>query len=161
MNTTFLRTLTDIFYPRRCPVCDRAVRPFGSLVCETCQSEFVRIRQPYCLKCGKELSAETEEYCGDCMRRRHLFDSGRALLPIRACRIPSTALNIRDGRSMGPFMPRAWRRIWENGSRGAGRMHSFPCRFMRRRSGQEAITKRRCWPENLVAAYTFRWKRNW
>ena len=60
MNITFLRTLTDIFYPRRCPVCDRAVRPFGSLVCETCQSEFVRIRQPYCLKCGKELSAETE-----------------------------------------------------------------------------------------------------
>ena len=84
MNITFLRTLTDIFYPRRCPVCDRAVRPFGSLVCETCQSEFVRIRQPYCLKCGKELSAETEEYCGDCMRRRHLFDSGRALFAYKS-----------------------------------------------------------------------------
>ena len=84
MNITFLRTLTDIFYPRRCPVCDRAVRPFGSLVCETCQSEFVRIRQPYCLKCGKELSAETEEYCSDCMHRRHLFDSGRALFAYKS-----------------------------------------------------------------------------
>lgn len=32
----------------------------------------------------KELSAETEEYCGDCMRRRHLFDSGRALFAYKS-----------------------------------------------------------------------------
>ena len=79
MIKTFLGTLTDLFYPRRCPVCDRAVSPFGSLICETCKNGFQYIRHPYCLKCGKKLAVETAEYCGDCMHRRHLFDGGRAL----------------------------------------------------------------------------------
>ena len=79
MKRTFPEILTDIFYPRRCPVCDRAVRPFGGLICETCKSKFIYVKQPYCLKCGKELTRETEEYCVDCLHRRHLFDSGRAL----------------------------------------------------------------------------------
>ena len=81
---TFLGTLTDLFYPRRCPVCDRAVSPFGSLICETCKNEFTYIKQPYCMKCGKELTEETAEYCGDCMRRRHFFDSGRALFSYKS-----------------------------------------------------------------------------
>ncbi len=79
MRKTFLGTLTDLFYPRRCPVCDRAVRPFGSLVCETCAEKLLYIKPPFCMKCGKELNDDTEEYCGDCKRSRHLFDSGRAL----------------------------------------------------------------------------------
>lgn len=79
MKRTFLGTLTDILYPRRCPVCDRAVSPFGSLVCEACKNKFTYVRQPFCMKCGKELSEETKEYCSDCMRRRHLFDRGRAV----------------------------------------------------------------------------------
>ncbi|MDE6942820.1 MAG: double zinc ribbon domain-containing protein [Lachnospiraceae bacterium] len=79
MKRTFLEILTDIFYPRRCPVCDKAVRPFGGLICETCKAKFIYVKQPYCLKCGKELTRETEEYCGDCLRRRHLFDNGRSL----------------------------------------------------------------------------------
>lgn len=84
MRKTFLGTLTDLFFPRRCPVCDRAVSPFGSLICETCRNKFAYIRQPYCMRCGKELSEETAEYCSDCMRRRHLFDSGRALFTYRS-----------------------------------------------------------------------------
>ena len=31
------------------------------------------------MKCGKELNNEEAEYCGDCMRHRHLFDRGRAV----------------------------------------------------------------------------------
>lgn len=31
------------------------------------------------MKCGKKLADAQTEYCGDCMRRRHLFDRGRAL----------------------------------------------------------------------------------
>lgn len=79
MKKTFQGILLDILYPRRCPVCDRAVKPFGSLVCETCKEEFRYIREPYCMKCGKELEKEETEYCGDCMRHRHLFDGGRAV----------------------------------------------------------------------------------
>ena len=79
MKKTFQGILLDILYPRRCPVCDRPVKPFGSLICEACKKEFGYIREPYCMKCGKELEKEEAEYCGDCMRHRHLFDSGRAV----------------------------------------------------------------------------------
>ena len=79
MKKTFLGTVTDLLYPRRCPVCDRAVRPFGSLVCETCKDKLTYVKEPCCMKCGKELEEEETEYCSDCMRHRHLFDAGRAL----------------------------------------------------------------------------------
>ncbi|MCM1121419.1 MAG: double zinc ribbon domain-containing protein [Eubacterium sp.] len=79
MKKTFPGILLDILYPRRCPVCDKAVKPFGSLICESCKEEFKYIKAPYCMKCGKELEEEESEYCGDCLRHRHLFDSGRAV----------------------------------------------------------------------------------
>ena len=84
MKKTFLGTLTDLLYPRRCPVCDRAVRPFGSLICETCKTEPVCIKEPFCMKCGKELADEENEYCGDCMRHAHIFDRGRALFAYKS-----------------------------------------------------------------------------
>ena len=84
MKKTFLGTLTDLLYPRKCPVCDRAVRPFGSLICETCVEELVYIKGPCCMKCGKQLEEEETEYCGDCMRHRHLFDRGRALFDYKS-----------------------------------------------------------------------------
>lgn len=79
MKKTFRGILLDMFYPRRCPVCDKAVKPFGSLICETCKNKFQYINEPYCAKCGKELEEEEREYCGDCRRHRHLYDSGRAV----------------------------------------------------------------------------------
>lgn len=36
------------------------------------------------MKCGKKLEDAQAEYCGDCMRRRHLFDRGRALCSYRS-----------------------------------------------------------------------------
>lgn len=56
LTKVFPGMITDLLYPRRCPVCDRAVRPFGSLVCETCADSFAYVKEPYCMKCGKELS---------------------------------------------------------------------------------------------------------
>ena len=84
MRKTFLGTLTDILYPRRCPVCDKAVRPFGSLICETCKDTLNYIKGPYCMKCGKELGEEEAEYCGDCLRHKHLFNAGRALFAYKS-----------------------------------------------------------------------------
>ena len=84
MQKSFPGTLTDLLYPRRCPICDRAVAPFGSLICEACKKEPIYIREPYCMKCGKELEGEEAEYCGDCMRHRHVFDSGRAVFAYKS-----------------------------------------------------------------------------
>ncbi len=84
IKNTFPGILTDLIYPRRCPVCDRAVSPFGRLVCETCKEAFEYVKEPYCMKCGKKLEDAQTEYCSDCMRRRHLFDRGRALCSYRS-----------------------------------------------------------------------------
>ena len=60
----FFGTLADLLYPRRCPVCDRAVSPFGSLICKACENKLKYIKEPYCMKCGKTLRQEEKEYCG-------------------------------------------------------------------------------------------------
>ncbi len=72
--------LTEFFYPRRCPVCDR-VLPFRSgNICPGCFSKLSFTRSPVCRKCGKEVLGEAEEYCRDCSRRRKSFEYGFALL---------------------------------------------------------------------------------
>lgn len=71
--------ILDLLFPRRCPVCDKPVKPFGKLICETCRHEPVYIRGPKCMKCGKALNREETEYCGDCRKIRHEYDTGRAV----------------------------------------------------------------------------------
>lgn len=74
----------DLLFPRRCPVCDRPVAPFGSLVCASCEQTFQYIKQPCCLKCGKPLAQEEQEYCHDCSVHRHYFDRGMALFEYKS-----------------------------------------------------------------------------
>lgn len=70
--------VSELLFPRRCAVCDRAA-PFGRKVCPDCLQKIIYIPQPRCLKCGKQLREETEEFCHDCSRKKHLFLQGRAL----------------------------------------------------------------------------------
>lgn len=72
--------LTNMLFPRRCPVCGRIVYPEGGWICPSCISRLSVVTQPVCKKCGKEIWSEQEEYCLDCTRRRRTFDSGAALL---------------------------------------------------------------------------------
>ena len=50
-------------------------------ICPKCEKKLVRVRQPFCMKCGKPLEADRvrREYCADCMRAAHLFSQGRAV----------------------------------------------------------------------------------
>lgn len=75
----FTLTAMDLVFPRRCPVCDDAVMPFGELICEGCKEKVKYIGEPYCMKCGKGLRKNEEEYCRDCSRRAHQFSQGAAL----------------------------------------------------------------------------------
>ncbi len=84
MRRTFFGTMLDLIYPRRCPVCDGVVTPFGGLVCETCKKNFIYISEPYCLKCGKSLKDSGQEYCGDCAHKKHLFAEGRAVFDYKS-----------------------------------------------------------------------------
>ena len=72
--------LSEILFPRRCPVCDQ-VLPFRSgKICPGCFSKLSFTKSPVCKKCGKELISETGEYCYDCGRRKKSFEYGIALL---------------------------------------------------------------------------------
>ena len=75
----FCGMLTDLFYPRRCPVCDKAVKPFGNLICEECKKKIKYIKAPFCQKCGKELKDKRAVFCYDCSHKEHKYDRGMAL----------------------------------------------------------------------------------
>ncbi len=70
----------EILYPRKCPVCDRIVRPKGALICPPCRKRVSLIDEPRCKSCGKALMFEEKEYCGNCSRQRHHFVRGLALM---------------------------------------------------------------------------------
>lgn len=60
-------TLLNLVYPKRCPLCGN-ILPFKSgSVCGECFSQQKRIKPPFCMKCGKTIGDETEEYCRDCI----------------------------------------------------------------------------------------------
>ncbi|MCR4924565.1 MAG: ComF family protein [Lachnospiraceae bacterium] len=74
-----LDSVLDIFYPRRCPVCQDVVYPKGERVCPDCLKELSYVKDPYCLKCGKPLYESEREFCRDCAGKEREFDCGRSV----------------------------------------------------------------------------------
>ena len=70
--------LLQLLFPRRCPVCDEIVRPYGQKICPGCRKKLKLLTPPWCLQCGKKLREEGD-LCLDCRRRSHNFVRGRAL----------------------------------------------------------------------------------
>ena len=68
-----------MLFPRRCPICDKPIRPVGQLICHKCRSKLKYVSEVHCLKCGKPLGEETEEYCDDCKQKQHKFVQGKSL----------------------------------------------------------------------------------
>ena len=54
------------------------------------------IREAFCLKCGKPLEDEQQEYCADCLKKKHSFDLGRALFSYRG-QIRSSLYRLKYG----------------------------------------------------------------
>ena len=71
--------ITELTFPRRCPVCDDIVVPWGELCCKRCVGRLRYLGENYCMKCGKGLSGPEKEYCGDCRKYPHKFERGRSL----------------------------------------------------------------------------------
>ena len=71
--------MIELVFPRRCPICDRIVIPKGQLICPGCQGKIRYIREPRCIKCGKSLRKEEQEYCFDCGNKPHEYEKGLAL----------------------------------------------------------------------------------
>lgn len=73
-----MKYVTDLLYPRRCPICDGILERKERTICTGCRPELQLIRGPVCLCCGTPIRKEEEEYCFDCRRRKHLFSVCRA-----------------------------------------------------------------------------------
>ena len=71
--------LGGLVYPPRCPICDEVVSLWDKGICHTCFGKIRYVESPRCLKCGKHILEETEEYCEDCKRMTHCYVEGRAL----------------------------------------------------------------------------------
>ena len=82
-----LKSLIDLIYPPRCPVCqaflqDR-IAPCGGQdlpFCPTCFKDFTEIESPICSLCGRPFSdgVEQDRVCEDCLRKRPSYDIARA-----------------------------------------------------------------------------------
>lgn len=68
----------NLLFPRRCPICDDAVKINEGLACLLCLPGISYLTGPTCLKCGKQLN-DTKEFCLDCTERSHNFNRGMAL----------------------------------------------------------------------------------
>lgn len=68
----------DLIYPRRCPGCETTLNA-KTIICNTCQAKLIYIEEPACKKCGKPLDNEVIEYCYDCIRKKHVYDAGKAV----------------------------------------------------------------------------------
>ncbi len=72
--------VTDLLFPRRCPICEEPVMPKGKLICPECIRAIHFIREPACKICGREIGDAEEELCSNCKRHRFSFEYGYSLM---------------------------------------------------------------------------------
>ena len=74
--TVFTDKIMAFLFPNICPFCGK-VSEAG--ICGACRAKIPYVRNPYCMRCGKPIRREEEEYCYDCSRHSHYYESGRAV----------------------------------------------------------------------------------
>ncbi len=73
-----------ILFPKYCPVCMEPVLPKGRLIHKDCEKSLSFIEDPFCIKCGRQISDREEVYCGSCRNTTFFFDMGRCTYPYRS-----------------------------------------------------------------------------
>lgn len=83
MFRSWARSIVDLVYPRRCPVCSRSARQESSLsfdICRDCWQSIAFNTPPFCAACGRHLDAPVDgTLCGNCRSALPGFD--RAFSP--------------------------------------------------------------------------------
>lgn len=65
-----------MIYPRRCPFCGD-IQPYGApSACKKCISGLKKVEPPFCLRCGKTVSFDEQEYCRDCEQLPKSYERG-------------------------------------------------------------------------------------
>lgn len=60
-------------------MCGDIITPRQQIVCPGCVNIFQVIKDPKCLKCGKPVEQEEQEYCFDCTKTTHHYNRGISL----------------------------------------------------------------------------------
>lgn len=75
---SILGKVLDIFYPRRCAICDRVLPVNEKYLCQGCDKLLKYTGEEYCLRCGRPVD-DMQEYCPSCRGKEVSFCSGRSL----------------------------------------------------------------------------------
>ena len=92
----------QMLYPRRCPVCDGIVRPWGEKICLGCLPKLKPVTSPWCMQCGKKLAGESE-YCVNCGPGKHNYERGRALYEYGSAAVPIYRFKYSGRREYADF----------------------------------------------------------
>ena len=63
-------------FPPRCAICDRVIEIDEVGICKQCRGSLSYLKGPCCLRCGKEISSPTDEYCYDCGHKERTYIKG-------------------------------------------------------------------------------------
>ena len=137
----------DLIFPRRCPVCDRPVKPYGALICRECASVPSPVGDNACCKCGKPVEPE-EEYCSDCRQKKHMYYRGAACFRYRSVSGSLYRFKYEGRREYADYYGEEMARTFESFVRLAGSGHEpqilvpVPCsadRMRKRGYNQAAV----------------------
>lgn len=67
--------IVQFLWPEVCPFCERV---YKEGICPKCEIELrkLQIKEPKCMKCGKPVRYQEQEYCYDCAHNIHSYDRG-------------------------------------------------------------------------------------
>ena len=106
----------ELVFPRRCPVCDRPVQPFGALICPPCEGVLQRVQAPVCSRCGKQLGSGSPGLCRDCRRLSHVFERGCTVFTYHSAAGGIFRFKYKGRQEYGAYYGRCMaHRLCENG----------------------------------------------
>ena len=73
----------EILYPPRCPFCNEVQALGGSKICRECLKGLPKRVRPFCMKCGKPIERDENEFCNNCRNRMPEFDRAYPILLYR------------------------------------------------------------------------------
>lgn len=140
--------LTQLLYPLRCPVCDEIVTPAGEKICLECLKKLRLLTPPWCLKCGKKLTAEGE-LCGQCKKREHRYVRGRALYEYESAAPSIYRLKYGGRREYADFFGEQMAEYLGGFIRGVGPDALIPIPLHRRRKIERGYNQAQLLAEKL------------
>ncbi|MCG8431277.1 MAG: ComF family protein [Candidatus Omnitrophica bacterium] len=82
MLRSLVNSTLDLIYPRKCPACKRARAGtyVHEAVCSSCWDSIIRNEPPFCLSCGRHLSAKraTKQLCTHCRQNTAVYEGAFA-----------------------------------------------------------------------------------